>query len=192
MLMPVIFMGGMLLCSGCGPQSQNPPPKPGGLQVGDKAADFSLIDETGHAMKLSNVQPDWYLVLVFYRGYWCNVCLNQLLNLKTDFPKFTALHVTLAAISVDNPEDSANFNQQWRLPYPLLSDPHLQLIDAYGARHPNAHMGKDIARPTVIIIDPQKIVRYKYIGQSPLDRPSDDEILYTIQQMKKQVPGAKS
>jgi peroxiredoxin Q/BCP len=171
--------------AGCGPSTQQIPLKPGGLVVGDKALDFALTDSQGQIMKLSDMKPGWYLVLVLYRGYWCSACLNQLLNLKEDFAKFPAVHAAVAAVSVDKVEDSYNFNQQWRFPFPLLADPNFQVIDAYGARHPSGHDGHDIARPTVIIIDPQKIVRYKYLGKDPMDRPTDNEILFQIQQMQK-------
>src|SRR5581483_10715508 len=171
---------------GCGPHEAPVPSKPGGLQVGDKAYDFSLVSASGQVVKMSEVQPDWYIFLILYRGHWCSACQGQLAGLKEDYPKFTALHATLAAVSVDNLEDSAAFNEQWRFPFPLLSDTQLKVIDAYGARHPNGHAGKDIARPTTLIIDTHRVVRYKYIGNDPNDRPTDNEILFTIQQIQKQ------
>jgi peroxiredoxin len=176
----IVLLPGFL---GCGNKSESGY-KPGGLVAGDKAADFALMDSNGHVMRLSDVQAGWYLVLILYRGYWCNVCLNQLLSLKNDFPKFQDLHATIAAISVDPVEDSAAFNRQWRFPFPLLSDTQLRVIDAYGTRHPNGHNGNDISRPAVIIIDPQKIVRSKYVGKDPSDRPANDEILFQIQQIQ--------
>lgn len=36
--------------------------------------------------------------------------------------------------------------------YPLLADPDLVAIDAYGVRHPGG-MGHDIARPATFLID---------------------------------------
>jgi peroxiredoxin len=166
----------------------NPNPdsfKPGGLGLGEKAYDFSLMDSTGRLVKQSDLQQGWYTIIFLYRGYWCSACLNQLLNLKDDYPKFTALHTAVVAASTDSIEDSAAFNQQWRFPFPLLSDTQLHLIDAYGARHPQGHDGKDIAHPSVIIISPNRVVCYKYVGKTPTDRPTDDEILFTLQQIQK-------
>jgi peroxiredoxin len=168
--------------AGCGNSSGSN--KPGGLSVGDKAADFALVDQDGKVMKLSDVQPGWYLMLIFYRGHWCGACQTQLLNLKQDFSKFAPLHTTMAAISVDPVADSSNFNGIWRFPFPLLSDGQLKLIDAYDLRHVQGHGGKDISRPALIIIDPQKTIRYKYVGKDPTDRPDDDEILFTLQKLQ--------
>jgi peroxiredoxin Q/BCP len=184
----LVFGGLALSCwllglSGCG--SQPAVTKPGGLQVGDRAADFALMDNRGKIIRLSDVQEGWYLVLVFYRGHWCGACLNQLLDMKKDFLKFSPLRVVMAAISVDPVEESAHFAAEWRFPFPLLSDNKFQLIDAYGLRHPKEHEGKDISHPAVVIIDPQKIVRYKYVGNSAADRPTNDEILFIIRQMEK-------
>ncbi len=170
--------------SGCGRPPDPSVNKPGGLGIGDKAADFALMDNTGHVMRLSDIQEGWSLVLILFRGHWCSACQNQLINLKDDYPKFAALHTALAAISVDTVDESAHFAEEWRFPFPLLSDTQFQVIDAYGARHPGGHEGKDISKPAVIIIDPQKIIRFKHVGTSPVDRPSDEEILFMIQQME--------
>jgi thioredoxin-dependent peroxiredoxin len=169
--------------AGCG--KAPPPVKPGGLRVGDRAADFALVDQTGKMVRFSDVQPGWYLVLFFYRGHWCGTCRGQLLSLKDDFSKFAPLHATVAAVSTDPMEESADFNAEWRFPFPLLSDTQLQLIDAYGLRQDQGHEGRDISRVGVVIIDPQKTVRYKFAGQEPTDRPTDEEILFTLQQIEK-------
>lgn len=174
----------LTVLAGCVQSSEPVVTKPGGLGLGDKAYDFSLMDSTSHLVKMSDLKPGWYLVLILYRGSWCSACQGQLAGLKDDYPRFLALHSTVAAVSVDSVEDSANFNQQWRFPFPLLSDPDLRVIDAYGARHPHGHEGKDIAKPSTIIIDPNRTIRFKYIGKDPTDRPTDNEILFMIQQIE--------
>ncbi len=155
--------------------------KPGGLMPGDMAADFSLMDSNGKMTSLTSVPPDTFLVIILYRGYWCSACQTQLFNLKDDYTKFLQLHSMIYAVSTDLVEESLNFDQQWRFPFTLLSDVKLNLIGAYGAVNQAGHNGHPIAHPTVIIIDPQKRIRYKYVGANPMDRPSDDEILAEIQ-----------
>jgi peroxiredoxin len=186
----LILATGMLM-AGCSPASAPKTVKSGGLGVGDKATDFSLLDAEGHSIKLSDVQPGWSLVLFFYRGHWCEACLNQMLNLKRDEPKFTALKASLAAVSVDTVEESAAWNKQWRFPFPLLSDTKLELIKAYGALDFKGHDGKDISHPAVIIIDAQKTVWFKYVGTKATDRPDDDEVLYEVQKLQQTAGNAK-
>lgn len=40
------------------------------LKVGDKAPDFTLLDQDGKEVKLSAVAKKSNVVLVFYRGWW--------------------------------------------------------------------------------------------------------------------------
>jgi len=155
------------------------------LRVGDKAADFSLSDASGHFIKLSDTVRGNYLVLFFYRGAWCDTCVSHLQNFKKDFAKFNDMRASLAAISVDSVEVSAALNEQWRFPFPLLSDQQFRLIDVYGARDPKGgHKGEDISHVAVVIIDPQKIVRYKYIGDKAWDLPATDEVLFNLQKIE--------
>ena len=48
------------------------------LQVGDKAAGFSLSNAIGQTVKLSELLKESKVVLTFYRGSWCPYCNLQL------------------------------------------------------------------------------------------------------------------
>jgi peroxiredoxin len=163
----------------CGPSG---PSKPGGLDVGDDAYSFSLSDSSGHKMTLKDVKPGWTLLLIFYRGHWCEACRNQLLDLKADIEKFNQLHTAIACISVEDTATSAEFTGDWKFPFPLLADTSLEVIDAYGFRHPKGHENKDISKPGIIIVSPQKKVIFKRLGHSPVDLPPDQDLLEWIQQ----------
>ncbi len=183
-LRTVLALSLLLFPLGCGPSA---PPKV--LQVGDKAPSFSLMDASGHWFKSSDVQPGYYLALFFYRGSWCGACENWLLDLRRDVPQFTAAHVAVAAVSVDPVDDSAIFNNQWRFPFPLLSDGEFHLIDAYGFRDPKGgHHGEDISRVGVVVVDPQGVVRYVRSAKEAYNHPKDDEVLFEIKQMQAGVP----
>jgi hypothetical protein len=53
-----------LLLTGCG-GNQNSLPPGQVLKAGNRALDFSLQDSSGQFMKLSDVQPNTYLILFF-------------------------------------------------------------------------------------------------------------------------------
>lgn len=40
------------------------------VAVGDEAPDFTLADQNGHKITLSDARGKSPVVLVFYRGYW--------------------------------------------------------------------------------------------------------------------------
>ena len=168
--------------SGCG--SNEPPVKTVIPRIGDKVVDFGLTDQTGQFTKLSALPPNAYLILIFYRGAWCNACQEQLFQLKKDFPKFVAVHTLLAAVSTDPVEDSAQYNRQWNFPFPLLADPQMKLIDWFGFRNVKGHGVYDVSYPAVVIVDPQKTIRFKSIGKNPVDLPTNDELVFMIKQMQ--------
>ncbi len=58
------------------------------------------------------------------------------------------------AVSVDPSDVTRDKLGSAGIEYPLLADPDLATIDAYGVRHPGAAMdGGDIARPATFLID---------------------------------------
>jgi peroxiredoxin len=59
------------------------------------------------------------------------------------------------AVSVDPAGRSLDLAKAAGLSYPLLSDPGLEVIDAYGVRHEDGGLEGDIARPAVFILDRQ-------------------------------------
>jgi peroxiredoxin len=58
------------------------------------------------------------------------------------------------------------------LPFSLLSDPDGDVIRLYGVWDEDGR----IARPAIFVVDPERIVRYAYVGQDFADRPLDDEV----------------
>lgn len=77
------------------------------------------------------------------------------------------------AISADPPEDSAALIKDKGISIPLLSDPGLKTISAYGV----AMEGRDIAVPSVFIITKSKKIHWKYIGEDMADRPDEQKLL---------------
>lgn len=77
------------------------------------------------------------------------------------------------AISADSREDSASFAADDGITVPLLSDPELRVISAYGV----AMDGDDIAVPASFIIRPDGTIYWSYVGETMADRPDAAELL---------------
>lgn len=52
------------------PQSPNAKVRSSPIGIGDVAPDFTLADQGGHKITLSDARSQSAVVLVFYRGYW--------------------------------------------------------------------------------------------------------------------------
>jgi peroxiredoxin len=66
------------------------------------------------------------------------------------------------------------------LPFPILGDA-LAAIDRYGLRHHDEPEGRQIARPSLFVLDRQGIVRFAHVGEHPRDRPAIGAILLALE-----------
>ena len=69
--------------------------------------------------------------------------------------------------SADEPSPSAQLARRFDLRFPLLHDPGLRVIQAYGL----AMLGQDIAVPATLVIGRDRRVLYRHVGESMVDRP---------------------
>jgi peroxiredoxin len=84
-------------------------------------------------------------------------------------------------VVVDPPETNAQLARDAELSYPILADPELHAIDAYGLRHAGAGPdGHDIAHPASVLIDRDGIVRWAFLTRNVRVRPTPDTILAAI------------
>lgn len=152
------------------------------VAVGQEAPDFTLEDTQGNPVTLSSARGKTPTVLVFYRGYWCPFCAQQLSELrsllKTNEP------VKLLAVSVDDHEKTKQFaakiaaDGNGPVNYTMLSDPNHKIIDTYGLHDP-AYDGTKfdgIPHPAVYVIDKNGRVTWAKVESDYKVRPSNPDI----------------
>lgn len=81
---------------------------------------------------------------------------------------------------VDPVATNAELARTAGLEFPILSDPDLHIIDAYGLRHVAAHDGEDIALSATVLIDAEGVVRWTSVTRNVRVRPTPDEVLAAI------------
>ena len=94
---------------------------------------------------------------------------------------FASLGASVAAISVDLPEVARTQAEDFKLAYPLLSDPDGATIRAYGVWHED----KKIALPAIVVVDREGIIRWRRVSTSVLDRPEEDEVLEVVRGLRR-------
>jgi peroxiredoxin Q/BCP len=99
------------------------------LQVGDKAPDFKLLDQSSSEVKLSGLKGRKVLVY-FYPKADTPGCTTQACGLR-DILGDIGTTVVLG-ISPDKPAKQAKFDQKYGLGFPLLSDEDHAVAEAYG------------------------------------------------------------
>lgn len=77
---------------------------------------------------------------------------------------------------MDAPQTNAALAERVGTEFPLLSDPKLETIRAYGVEHE----GKDISRPATIVVAQDGTVLWSYVGDRPSDRPLLPDVLRVL------------
>ncbi|NIV31324.1 MAG: redoxin domain-containing protein, partial [Anaerolineae bacterium] len=77
-----------------------------GLDVGQKAPDFTLPNAFGKSVSLSEYLEKGPVVLTFYRGAWCPYCNLELHALHASLPHFERYGARLIAVTPQKPDKS--------------------------------------------------------------------------------------
>jgi peroxiredoxin Q/BCP len=125
------------------------------LQEGDSAPDFSLTDDHGNTVSLSDF-PGKTVVLYAYPAAMTPGCTTQACDFRDSLDALAAAGITVLGLSPDKPEKLAKFRERDGLTFPLLSDPDRAVLESYGAFGEKTMYGKTVQgviRSTFVIKD---------------------------------------
>ena len=123
------------------------------LKIGDKAPDFKLNDKNGTIISLSDFAGK-KIIIYFYPKDNTPGCTRQACAYATRNSEFEQKGIVVIAISKDSVESHKKFADKYSLPFILLSDPDLEVINAYGVWKEKTMYGKKtfgVVRTTFII-----------------------------------------
>ena len=129
------------------------------LEVGTKAPDFTLKNQEGQEISLSQFAGK-RVVLYFYPRDNTPGCTRQACGFAQNYEGFTQRDVVVIGVSKDSVASHLKFAQKYELPFVLLSDPDLEAIQAYGVWQEKKLYGKvsmGVVR-TTYVIDPQGVI----------------------------------
>lgn len=111
------------------------------LEVGDTAPAFSLPDDAGHTVSLSDY-ADKRVLVYFYPRANTPGCTKEACDFRDSLEQLNSLDIAVVGISPDKPEALAKFRADHELNFPLLSDPDKSVLSAYGAFGDKKNYGK--------------------------------------------------
>ena len=136
------------------------------LAPGDAAPDFALPDSTGARVSLSDLLASGRsLILYVYPAAMTPGCTTQACDFRDSLAGLEADGYTVAGLSKDTPEKLAKFARKEGLTFPLLSDPALETLNAYGAYGEKQSYGKTmmgVIRSTFVIAPDGSIAQALY------------------------------
>ena len=118
------------------------------LKTGDAAPDFSLLNQKGEKVTLSDLLKSGPVVLFFYPKAMTTGCTKESCHFRDLAGDFADLHAQRVGISADTVDKQAAFDSKHTLGYPLLSDPDRAVAAGFGVKRPGPIMNK---RATFVI-----------------------------------------
>ena len=131
------------------------------LEVGTKAPDFTLPDQNGNMHSLSEYRGK-KVILYFYPKDNTPGCTKQACGFAERYPKFTDKGAVVLGISKDSVASHKKFEEKYGLPFTILSDPELKVIQAYDVWKEKKNYGKTymgVVRTTYLIDEEGKIAK---------------------------------
>jgi peroxiredoxin len=172
----------------------------GAVKAGDRLEPFTLDDAAGTAVSLGQLINDGPAVIVFYRGGWCPYCNLALRTYQRELlPELDAFRARLVAISPQTPDQSLSTAEKAELAFTVLSDPGSRVARGIGIAFQQAgevlaaqrQLGLDLAqvnaegstqlpRPTVLIVDQNRTVRFADVQPDYTARTEVADILAAL------------
>jgi peroxiredoxin len=172
----VVGLGGWIGLRFTGKIPTDPPPA---VAVGDRAPDFMLKNQHGKDVRLNDLVEQGRVVLIFFRGKYCLACRAALRGLLPRYPDFKSSNVSIVAVGPVTPEEAKGFD----LPFDVLSDLEFEATKKYGLFHEKGLMGKDVPRPTTMLIDKgTRKIRWMRTETDVRTRPDPEEVFNLLRE----------
>jgi len=131
------------------------------VEVGQKAPPFSLPDQDGKQVKLSDFKGK-AVVLYFYPKDDTPGCTQEACSFRDEHSALKKAGAVVLGVSPDESRSHARFAGKLQLPFPLLADTDHAVAEAYGAWGEKVLYGRKflgIVRSTFLIGRDGKVAR---------------------------------
>jgi thioredoxin-dependent peroxiredoxin len=152
------------------------------LAEGDKAPSFTLPDQNGDKVKLSDLKGQT-VVLYFYPKANTSGCTTQACGVRDRKADYAAAGARVIGISPDEVKDIAKFAGKYDLEFTLLADADRAVAEKYGTWVEKSMYGRKymgVARAT-FIIDPKGKIAKVFPKVQP--KKHDDLVLKALDEL---------
>ncbi len=140
-------------------------------EVGYLAPDFTLPGLDGQTVRLSDFRGKKAIFLNFW-ATWCPPCRLEMPTMEKAYQEYKSQGLEILAVSVDTGQKSVvkNFLQEFKLTFPALLDPDMEVLRLY----------RMFSLPATFLIDKQGIIRHRELGYSDWTDPKSRKMLEEI------------
>ncbi|HXB13169.1 MAG TPA: peroxiredoxin family protein [Bacteroidia bacterium] len=159
-----------------------------GVKPGDTAPDFTLTDQDGNKVSLSEYKGNRHVLIIFIRGDWCPTCHIMLRTYEKEKAKFAEKNIVLIAIGPDPLGVNKEMVVRLGLDYKLLSDDKNEAAKSYGmmfhSNNPDTKFQEGIPLPAAFLIDINGKVAYTTNPRIPGEMLTPQTIFPVVEGLK--------
>ena len=101
------------------------------IKEGDKAPQFKSTDQDGKPISLNEFKGK-KVVLYFYPEDDTPTCTVEACNLRDNYSVLKEKGIVVLGVSPDDEKKHKKFEQKYNLPFRLIADPGMKIIEKYG------------------------------------------------------------
>jgi thioredoxin-dependent peroxiredoxin len=152
------------------------------LESGSQAPDFTLPDQDGHPVKLSDFAGKT-VVLYFYPKANTSGCTTQACGVRDHRGDYETAGATVIGISPDPVKEVKKFHDAQDLNFTLLADEDHAVCEAYGTWQEKSMYGRTYWGSTrsTFVIGPDGVIAHVIAKASP--KTHDDAVLKALGQL---------
>jgi len=132
------------------------------LRPGDPAPDFTLSDQHGASVTLSELWKRGPVVLFFYPKDFTTGCTAEVCAFRDEYEGFKAAGASVVGISSQGVDSKKAFAEKHRLPFMLVADEGGKVREKYAVKA--SFLGLIDGRES-FVIDTQGVVRHVFNSQ---------------------------
>ena len=154
------------------------------IEEGKAAPAFTLADQDGNRVSLSQFKGKQAVVLYFYPKDDTPGCTKEACGFRDFNRELQKLGVAVLGVSADSGDSHKRFIGKYKLNFPLLSDPDRKVMTAYGAYGEKMMYGKKtvgVIRSTALIGKDGKVKKHWARVASAEKHP--EQVLATVKEL---------
>lgn len=131
------------------------------LLVNQKAPDFTLLNEKGEPVSLSDFKGK-KVILYFYPKDMTPGCTTEACEFRNHYESFSDLNAVILGVSGDSVSRHKQFIEKYNLPFSLLVDEDHEVCQKYGVWVMKKNFGKEymgIERSTFLIDEEGTVIK---------------------------------
>ena len=113
------------------------------LKIGDKMPPFEVVDQDGQVVRSQDfIGHGRKTIIYFYPKDNTSGCTAEACSFRDNYAELTAQGYNVVGVSKDSAKSHSGFRARYELPFRLLSDPSMEMLQAFGAWSEKKMYGK--------------------------------------------------